>query len=218
MEEAKISWEKNDLIYSLIIGELVAWLGFVLLKSFKIDLIIYQWMLNAFGRIFDLKLLLAIFIPIISLSCLYVSYFFGKKVSVIFQFGKYVSVGILNTLLDLGILTLEVFLTGITNGIFYSLFKGISFMATVANSYFWNKFWTFKVLKGKSVKNEFFQFLVVSGIGFGINVGVASFVVNVIGPQWGIAPQAWAVFGGVAAIIFVIIWNFLGYKFIVFKK
>lgn len=86
----------------LVIGELVAWLGFALFKGIKADLIICQWMLGVFGRTFDLKLLLAIFIPTIALLCLYVTYLLGKRGPAIFQFGKYAAVGILNTLVDLG--------------------------------------------------------------------------------------------------------------------
>ena len=217
-ETQRVLWKKTDLIYSLIIGELVAWLSFAIFKTLDFDLVIYQWMPSIFGRTMDLKLLLAVFVPIAALICLYISYLLDKKISVIFQAGKYVSVGILNTLLDLGVLSLEVFLTGITSGLFYSLLKGISFLLAVINSYFWNKFWTFKKPTTKETKKEFVQFLIISGVGFGINVGIASLLVNVIGPQAGLRPQVWAILGATAAIVFSMVWNFLGYKFVVFKK
>src|SRR3989344_2662710 len=95
---------------------------------------------------------------------------------------KFVLVGILNTLVDLGVLNLLIFASGIASGFGYSAFKGISFTVAVINSYFLNKFWTFKMRETEGVKREFAQFFIVSLIGFGINVGVASFVVNVVGP------------------------------------
>jgi putative flippase GtrA len=58
----------------------------------------------------------------------------------------------------------------------------------------------------------------VTTIGFLINVGVASFVVNVIGTQAGISEKLWATVGAIAAAFCAFIWNFLASKFIVFKR
>jgi len=42
-------------------------------------------------------------------------------------------------------------------------------------------------------------------------------VVNIVGPQFGLNAKIWANMGAVAGTLFVMVWNFLGYKFIVFK-
>lgn len=131
---------------------------------------------------------------------------------------KFVLVGGLNTLIDLGILNLLIFITEIASGFGYSAFKGISFTIAVINSYFLNKLWTFKGQSGEKGKKEFTQFFIVSLIGFGINVGIASFVVNIISPQFGIGDKLWANVGAVCATLTAMVWNFLGYKFIVFKN
>lgn len=141
---------------------------------------------------------------------------------------KFVFVGILNTLVDLGVLNILIWTSGISSGIGYSAFKGVSFTVAVINSYFLNKFWTFKKRGTEGAKREFIQFFTVSLVGFGINVGVATLVVNVIGPPTflfniagrdiGIEPKIWANFGAICATLAAMTWNFLGYKFIVFKN
>ena len=87
----------------------------------------------------------------------------------------------------------------------------------VVNSYVWNKYWTFK--SGKShKKEEFFQFFAVSVVGFFLNVGVAAFVVIVIGPKGNLTPEVWANVGALIATFILLLWNFFGYKIWVFKK
>lgn len=140
-----------------------------------------------------------------------------KLKETISQFYKFILVGILNTLIDLGILNGLIFFTGIAAGWEFSFFKGVSFTAAVINSYFLNKFWTFQKKEGGGAA-EFGQFLIISVAGLGVNVGVASLFVNIIGPQGGISPQIWANVGAVAAIGFSTIWNFVLYKFFVFRK
>lgn len=205
---------KFDIIGSFIIGFLIAVL-FLVLSYAAITLLIpdetpppYYWTaliifpaLSAVGIVLvrDLKNRLA---GIFTLG---------------YQFYKFVLVGVLNTLLDLAILNGLIVITGIAIGWHFSLFKGTSFAIAVVNSYFWNKFWTFRKTKGGGA-SEFAQFLAVSLVGLGVNVGIASLFVNVIGPQGGVSPQLWANAAAIAAIVFSTVWNFVGYKLIVFKN
>ncbi len=129
------------------------------------------------------------------------------------QIIKFVVVGISNTSVDLAVLNIFIFLTGIASGFPFTIFKTISFVVAVSNSYFWNKRWTFH-----SNKKVFIQFFAVSSIGLLLNVGTASLVVNIIGPQFGIAKQLWANIGAGAGTLVVMTWNFAGYKFFVFGK
>jgi putative flippase GtrA len=55
-------------------------------------------------------------------------------------------------------------------------------------------------------------------IGFAINVGIASLVVNVIKSQFGVSEELWATIGAVIGSIIGLAWNYLGYKLIVFKE
>lgn len=196
--------KRSDIISILIIGEIVAVFLIFVLKNI--------------GYFFNSLWLLVIALPILALIALYILYLIGKKIPVAFQFGKFISVGFANTAVDFGILNLLMLLTDISAGIAYSVFKGISFIVAVIHSYVWNKFWTFKKTETEQVGREFLRFFIVSLIGFCINVGIASFVVNVISTPAAISPKIWANIGAAAGSIAGLAWNFVGFKFIVFKK
>mgnify|MGYP001564463658 FL=1 len=159
------------------------------------------------------KYVILVSFPILSLVGIYVFY----RISLvwrpfIFQFGKFFVVGGLNTFMDLGILNFLILITDITVGVWFSVFKAISFIITVVNSFFWNKYWTFQ----KS-GNFFLFFLVVSG-SFLLNVGIASVMVNIIGHPANISPKLWDNIAALSSLVLVLTWNFLGMKYIVFKK
>ncbi len=154
----------------------------------------------------------------------------SKKLSVIWQLAKFVVTGIMNVLVDFGTLTIITILLrnyfhinstdiilslGITVT-FYSLYKATSFTVSNINSYFWNKYWTFD--KRGDNQSEFIQFFIVSIVGFIINVVVASFVFSGFQPFAGMNADQWGLIGAAAGSIAGLAWNFLGYKFIVFKK
>lgn len=143
--------------------------------------------------------------------------FLSRWLAFFAQFGKFAAVGFLNAAIDFGVLNSLIFMSGINVGIMFSLFKAVSFIVAGTNSYLWNKFWTFKSGQGFVAGREYASFLVVSLVGLGINVAVASFVVNFVGPQFGIEATLWANVGAVFGAALGLFWNFVGYKFIVFS-
>ena len=195
--------KKIDILAALIIGEVSALLALMIFKNIRLD-IPFFWSS-------------VIFLPVLTVFGLWIASLIGKKFLILWQAAKFALVGVLNTLVDLGILNLLIWTSGISVGLEFSIFKGLSFIVAVVNSYFWNKFWTFEKKETVSASKEFSQFFVVALIGFGINVGIASLVVNVVGPQFGLSKEIWANFGAIIATSFGMAWNFLGYKFIVFK-
>ena len=204
-------FRKSDILNSIILGEMVAIFLIVISKNLERDIPILDIIIRS-------KWLIFLLVPALATLAVYGTFHLGRRRPVLFQFGKFITIGLSNTAIDFGILNLLIFLTDIERGYFYSLFKAISFMFAVTNSYFWNKFWAFESSNTKGTRKEFFQFLTISGIGFGINVIVASFVVNVIGPIGEISARLWANLGAFSAIAISLLWNFLGYKFIVFKN
>jgi len=195
---------KTDVIISVVIGFLIGVFFFIIIKNIGIE-IPYAW------------LLLIVFPPLALLGMFVVS-FLGRKFLIIYQAGKFMLVGALNTFIDLGVLNILIWFSGIVAGPWYSAFKGISFLVATTNSYFWNKHWTFRKRERVFAPGEFSKFLVVTTVGLSINVGIASFVVNIIGPQFGMGTKMWANVGALTAVLVAWIWNFLGSKFIVFKK
>jgi putative flippase GtrA len=147
-----------------------------------------------------------------------IGYFLSKYIKIIFQVAKFGCVGAANFAVDIGILNLLIFLSGTAVGAAYIAFKVISFAFAVTNSYIWNKVWTFKKTDTKETGKEFSQFIMVSVIGLILNAAVAGFLVIVVGPMGGIKVKTWASVSAAVASICVMVWNFLGYKFWVFKK
>ena len=199
--------KKRDVISAFIIGEISALIFLLILRFLEVSPLIIN-----FANFFP------IILPVLSITGVYIISLFEKRWPALFQAGKSFLVGILNTFIDLGILNLLMWVSGIASGSLYSTFKGLSFACATVNSYFWNKFWVFEKREMEKAGKEFLQFCLIAGIGFLINLSVASFLVNVIGPRFGLSEKIWANVGALIAVFFGFSWNFLGYKFIVFKK
>jgi len=204
--------KRADIIASLVIGEVVALIFLGVLKYAP------KYLPEMSSSIIKLAGYFPIILPVLSILGVFVASFLVRKIPALFQLAKFVLVGALNTFIDLGILILLLTISGVTAGLLYSIFKAFSFSCSVVNSYFWNKFWTFEKKETRVRAKEFGKFFLIAGIGFFLNVGIASFLVNIIGPQFGLAAEIWAMVGAFTAIICVFMWNFLGYKFIVFKR
>ncbi len=200
--------KKIDMIIALIVGELIALLSFGIFKALELKSSWLYWVWP-------------ILLPIFCLFCLWVAHLISLRIlksEGLYDAAQFLLIGVLNTLVDLGILNFLMWISGISTGAWYSIFKGASFIIAVFNSYLWNKFWTFEARRTKGMEAEFAKFFVVTLIGFGINVGISSFLVNAIGPRFGFSAKIWANIGAIAASVIGIFWNFLGSKFIVFKS
>lgn len=159
-----------------------------------------------------------------------IAFFIGQKIAIIYQIAKFGLIGLLNTLVDLGVLALITFIfrsyfniestVAIVGGItFYSIYKATSFIVANINSYFWNKHWTFDQGNKTQTRAEFVQFFAVSIVGFLINVFIASFVFKmVLGSLTGLSKDQLGLIGAAAGSIAGLAWNFIGYKLWVFKK
>ena len=196
---------KKDLILITIIGAAVG----VLAQPVIANLIVQP----------SAALRIGLFLGFLVLAplALFIAYVAGRVVPVLYQFAKFAAVGTLNSFVDVGVLNLGIFLSGITGGLGFSLFKAISFLAATTNSFFWNKYWTFSATS-RSGPGEVVKFYVVAMIGGIVNVGIASFIVNGVTHSSSISPALWANIGALAGVASALLWDFLGYKYLVFKR
>ena len=123
------------------------------------------------------------------------------------QAARFLSVGMLNTLLDAALyFTLTRWLGFGTRQV---LAKSISYGAGILNSYYWNKTWTFK-LEGSGNWRVFASFILANLISLAINAVTMVICLEVLAlPE----SLAWLVATGAAFV-----WNFLVSKFLVFKQ
>lgn len=141
-----------------------------------------------------------------------------QKYPVIGQFIRFVVIGVLNTGIDFGVTNLLMFATATYAGTAVFFFKAISFIVANTNSFFWNRYWTFKVKNKEGEKFQYLQFFVVSGIGLAINASIFYLMTTQVGALFGISAPLWANLSLVVATGVSLIWNFIGYKFLVFKQ
>ncbi len=200
--------KKIDVVSSLIAGELVAWLFIGIFKNLEIKIINVDLLLCVLPLLF----------PVLSLLGLWISWLIGKKFLFVFQFAKFFLVGTAATLIDIGVMNFLILISGVATGIGFLLFKGTSFIVATCAKYLADKFWAFEKMEKKGITKEFSQFLLVTLSGLAINIGIAFLVVNFIGPQFGLSDKLWANVGGIIAAFGTAAWNFIGYKYIVFKK
>ncbi len=201
---------KIDAVIAAGIGEVTAWYFIYLLGQ--------PGAIEKLGVFGGILWSLAVIFPILAVCGLWVASLIGKKYLSIYQLAKFLLIGAIATIFDLGILALFIQFSGITAGIYFIIFKAASFIIATVLKYVPDKLWAFKKSSTSNVAKEFIQFFVVTFIGLGINVLVASFIVNQIGPQWGLPDKLWANLGGIGAVLVTFAWNFAGYKFFVFKK
>lgn len=164
---------------------------------------------------------LVVGVPILWLLALAVARFLSRWFGWVYQFAKFCIIGFLNASIDFGILNLLSLYTGLTSGFIIGGVNVPGVVVAVTNSYFWNKFWVFshKRKEGEPISySDFFTFIVVSAIGVAINSGAVIAVSTYIHPLFGFSAERWLNIAKVVASAIALLWNFLGYKFFVFKK
>jgi putative flippase GtrA len=162
--------------------------------------------------------LLMVVFPILAPFCLWIAAQLGKKFISIYQLAKFLLVGVMATIFDLGTLSIFMAVSRTDEGIGYIIFKSVSFIISAALKYFPDKFWAFKKTEKTQTKKEFLQFFAVTLASFVVNVGVASALVNIMGPQFDLDKTTWANVAAMGGVIVAFALNFIGYKFFVFKK
>jgi putative flippase GtrA len=134
------------------------------------------------------------------------------------QFWRFVIIGVINTVIDYAILLILSKLTGITGGSKIIPLNITSFTVATINSYYLNKHWAFADQSRHEQGKKFSLFLIVSIIGVTLNTTIVTLITSHISPMFGLPPRVWLIGSKLVATAASLVWNFVGYKIIVFKK
>lgn len=206
-----------DAVLSIAIGELAALLMLAIGRNIILPDAVRQFMPW-----------LPLVFPLFTLIAMAAGSLLGRYFHTAYQLAKFALVGGLNFLIDLGILNLLIFAAGISSGFYAAVFKALAFLAAMTSSFIWNKFWTFGSFEASRAGKQFVEFFIVSGIGLLVNVGSFAILNDALGAQApvvraltgqaGIDPKTWASVSAAGAAMAGLFWNFIGYKFIVFRR
>lgn len=192
----------KDLFSSILAGLETGFIAWGILEFLDVRIIPNFW--------------LVVIVPVLWIAGVNLGYLLGRRLKFFNQFGKFAAIGFTNAAVDFGVLYYLIYTTGITSGVYYAVFKAVSFLTASVHSYLWNKFWVFEATVTKSLWQEMAKFFAVSVSGAVVNVAVASAVVNFIPTT--LSPQVWAGVGAAAGSATALIWSFIGFRIIVFKK
>jgi putative flippase GtrA len=125
---------------------------------------------------------------------------------------KFASVGVANTVIDIAVLNLLVLIVGLPAIVANTISTGLG----ITFSFFMNKKWTFES-NGKNYLREVVLFFVFSIIAMWvINNGILQVLVLIL-------PSEWAEFlrvnvAKIIASVASMTWNYITYKYVVFRK
>lgn len=198
---------KRDTLAGLIIGILV---GLFLIPTIK--------NLEFFDAIPSPYIVLLIALPLASAAGVWVARIIGRHMLWVWQVAKFGLVGVLNTAIDFGVLNILIFATGFTRGLPLAALNVVSFTTALVNSYWWNKRWVFEGRGGGKETTQFLEFIIISVLAALISSGIIGGLTTYIPPSLGLSAAQWANAAKAVAVVFSFVWNFLGYKFIVFRR
>ena len=186
---------KRDIFFALAISYLVS--------IFSITILVNTDLLDRIP--FVLVFLFAAF-PIATVFGTLIAILVGKKIPILWQVAKFALVGVLNTIMDFGILNFLILITGIVSGVWIIIMNATSFSVSIVNSYYWNKEWVFPTI------------FLVTIVGLGLNTGIVFVLTTYVHPILGVSPKMWANIAKALATGVSLFWNFAGYKIIVFRQ
>jgi putative flippase GtrA len=161
-------------------------------------------------------------LPIVGAFGIIFGIWLGKVLSgflpVMFQVSKFAAVGFLNTAINFGVLNLFSIVTGVTGGLSAG---GINIPGTIiaaSNSYIWNKIWVFQKIDNQGFFNDVPKFALVTILGLLVNSVIIILFTSFIPPLFDFDARVWLNIGKFIATILGILVDFIGYKFLVFRK
>ena len=132
------------------------------------------------------------------------------------QFIKFCIIGLIGTVIDVGIFKLLMKYEG------WSIYEArtLSFTVATINSYICNSLWTFKGLNSDARHKQFIKFLIISTTGLLLNLGIMTVVFLILSGHSPNQKNPNPLHTDIAlatAVVLVAFWNFLANKFWTFK-
>ena len=196
----------TDIIFALVFGRIIGFLVGDFLRGWGVAITL-GW-----------SLVIWLLLPLVSLFCLWLAYLIGRKLLFVFQSAKFLLVGAAATVVDLKIFELLAWFLALYVPLSSILAKSISFIIATFLKYWGNKHWAFQKHEKENIYKEVIQFFLITLVGLIIDVAAFYYFTKVMGPQFQVPPAIWVKFSVIFAGIVAAAWNFLGYKFFVFKK
>lgn len=128
------------------------------------------------------------------------------------QFGKFMVVGVINFLVDFGIFKL----LSVVFGVPVVISNIVSYTCGVLNSFFINRYWTFKI-KHKFISIHFVKFVFVNLISLGVNTLAVWVLVSLYHFNSGLFGIE-NMYAKLIATVFSFTVNFAGNKLLVFRE
>ncbi len=200
--------KKADVIISLGAGELIALYAMYLFREVFVS--------GGWTALFFYTF--PVLIPLVSILGLWITSVIGQKILVIYQLAKFALIGAIFAVIDLTILNFLIEFFNAKSGVRYLLFVTVSFVLATAAKYVFDKFWAFEQNKKGGLRSEFIGFFAVTIISGVIQVSFAYIIVDIFGSSLNLESSLLANIGKLGGIVVASVWNFLGYKFFVFKK
>ena len=122
---------------------------------------------------------------------------------------RFITVGLINTAVDLGVF----YLLSLIPGMPLVVAKTLSYIVGICNSFVWNKYWTFGAARSRRGLREF-------GLFFAVNLPplVVNVVVFTLLGLWIDSGSTWVRLGkAFAAAVVSVIWNFMGSRYLAFR-
>lgn len=152
---------------------------------------------------------------IIAPFALWVAQLLSRWISGLYQFAQFAAVGTLNSFIYGAVLNIETYLYGsvMISNLYFALFVIVAFLFSTTNSFAWNKYWTFGA-REKTNAGEVSGFYGVAIVGAILSTAAAT-IVKSVGP---VDSKLWLnILAPLAGIAAAFVWNFIGYKYWVFK-
>ncbi len=125
------------------------------------------------------------------------------------QLVRFIIVGLVNTLVDLG----AFYLIGLIPGMPEIAAKAMSYVLGICNSFFWNKYWTFGAARSARGRREFALFFLVNLPPLAVNVVVFTLLGLWVGEGTFLVRMSKAF----AAAVVTVAWNFVGSRYLAFR-